>query len=210
MPWFRSATQGVFSVWALVLSVVALTATPPPSLDLHEQVSDSLFPGDASDLPPQLNIEDRLRHDAQPPTPIPVVVPPTGAAILAPARPPRPTDYLRSEDGLISTSVGYYYSLQQSVPAWEAVLDLRMKMVSYYFDGHNPGVFSSLLSEHTGSVIDYWDGVGTVHRFRIIAVRSWDRYQGEPPPVSGSVVAQFQTCRTSDGSVDWIYDAVAA
>ena len=124
---------------------------------------------------------------------------------------PRPlTRYLRSEDGAISTSVGYYSSLQDSVPSWEAVLDLRMRLVPYYFDGHNPGVFTPLLSEHVGSVIDYWDGTGRFHGFRIVAVRSWDRYQMEPPPVSGSVVAQFQTCRTSDGSVDWIYDAVAA
>ena len=138
------------------------------------------------------------------------MVPATGAAATGPVSPPRFYNYLRSEDGLIETSVGYYTSLQQTVPAWEAVLDLRMKMLPYYFDGHNPGVFTPLLSEHAGSVIDYWDGGGSLHRFRIIAVRSWDRYQGEPPPVSGSVVAQFQTCRVSDGSVDWIYDAVAA
>ena len=138
------------------------------------------------------------------------MLPATGPAAPVQTSAPRLTNYLRSEDGYMATSVGYYYSLQQTVPAWEAVLDLRMKMVPYYFDGHNPGVFTPLLSEHIGSVIDYRDGSGALHKFRVIAVRSWDRYQGEPPPVSGSVAAQFQTCRTSDGSVDWIYDTVAA
>ena len=122
----------------------------------------------------------------------------------------RPVDRLRSEDGRLDTGVGLYYTLAQRVPAWEAVLDVRMRMVSYYFDGHNPGVFTPLLSESIGSVIDYWDGSGALHRFRVVAIRSWDVAWDEPPPVSGSVIAQFQTCRTLDGSVDWIYDAVAA
>ena len=121
-----------------------------------------------------------------------------------------PTNYLQSADGRIATAVGVYYSLRDAVPQWEAVLDLRMKMVQYYFDGHNPGIFTPLLDEQVGSVLDYWDGSGTRHLFRVIAIRSWQRMSGEPPPVAADVVAQFQTCRTADGTVDWIYDAVAA
>lgn len=141
----------------------------------------------------------------------------SSAAVVLEPPPPEPApvrstpqNWLWSEDGLISTAVGAYYSLAEPVPHWEAVLDYRMWMVPYYFDGHNPGVFTPLLSEHVGSVIDYWDGRGRLHRFRIVAIRSWAISGGEPPPVSSSVAAQFQTCRTSDGSVDWVYDAVAA
>ena len=121
-------------------------------------------------------------------------------------------NWLASDDGRSSVYVGVYNDPtgQAPVPHGYAVLDLAMREVPWYFDGHNPGVFTPLLNEGVGSRLDYWDGHGTLHKFRIIAVRSWQRLAGEPPPVSGAVVAQFQTCRTLDGSVDWIYDAVAA
>jgi hypothetical protein len=79
-----------------------------------------------------------------------------------------------------------------------------------YFVGHNPGVFTPMLSESVGSIITWWDGAAHAHVLRIVAVRSWMRSDGVPPPVSGAVTAQFQTCAVYDGSKDWIYDAVPA
>jgi hypothetical protein len=133
------------------------------------------------------------------------------AAVSAPA--PHPIyNWLHSEDGRISVGVGVYDDPtgQAAVPEGEAVLDLAMRDVPWYFDGHNPGVFTPLLDEGVGSYLDYWDSAGREHRFRIVAVRTWYRLSGEPPPVTPLVVAQFQTCKTLDGSVDYIYDAVAA
>jgi hypothetical protein len=79
-----------------------------------------------------------------------------------------------------------------------------------YFVGHNPGVFTPLLSESVGSMITWWDGGGTAHRLRVVAVRNWLRADGVPPKASPDVVAQFQTCTVADGSRDVILDAVAA
>lgn len=145
-----------------------------------------------------------VNRDDPPPPP-----PPAPAAAAQPA-PARITNWLRSEDGRISVYVGIYDDPSGSapVPHGYAVLDLAMTWVRWYFDGHNPGVFTPLLNEGSGSVLDYWDGFGTLHRLQIISVRSWQRDAGEPGPVSRAVVAQFQTCRTLDGSVDWVYDAV--
>jgi hypothetical protein len=151
-------------------------------------------------------------NPADPPRPAPArpPAPTTPSAAPAPAEPPPTANWLRSEDGRMSVYVGIYNDPtgQAPVPHGYAVLDLAMSGVRWYFDGHNPGVFTPLLGEGDGSVLDYWDGGGRVHRLRIVAVRSWQRSAGEPPPVSGAVVAQLQTCRTLDGSVDWIYDAV--
>jgi len=121
-------------------------------------------------------------------------------------------NWLRAEDGSISVAVGIYSDPTGNapVPEGEAVLDTVMRDVPWYFDGHNPGVFTPLLNEGVGSYFDYWDGAGRQHRFKIVAVRSWYRMNGEPPPVTPLVVAQFQTCKTLDGSYDWIYDLVAA
>lgn len=151
-----------------------------------------------------------------PPAPAPAPAPPKPTVgVLANAVTTAPHaiyNWLRSEDGRISVAVGVYNDPtgQAPVPSGEAVLDLAMRMVPWYFDGHNPGVFTPLLGEGAGSYFDYWDGSGREHRFRIVAVRTWYRSSGEPPPVTPLVVAQFQTCKVADGSIDYIYDAVAA
>ena len=152
--------------------------------------------------------------EAAPVTTAPVArtEPVTSAPPALSPRPVRITDWLRSEDGRLSVPVGFYDDAtgQAPVPRDRAVLDLAMRQVPYYFDGHNPGLFTALLAESPGAVLDYWDHRGRLHRFRIAAIRTWRRSAGEPPPLSPRVEAQFQTCRTADGSVDWIYDAVAA
>src|SRR5579871_3092566 len=79
--------------------------------------------------------------------------PPPPAAPAKPAPPPL-TNWLRSEDGRISVYVGVYNDPTGStpVPHGYAVLDLAMTWVRWYFDGHNPGVFTPLLDEANGSV----------------------------------------------------------
>ena len=138
-----------------------------------------------------------------PPTPRPVAAP---AAHVAP-----PRNLLRSADGRLNTAVGIYSDCTGATALTHsmAAIDTCVHQDTY-FVGHNPGVFTPLLSESVGSVITWWDAGGTAHRLRITAVRSWLRADGVPPPVSGAVVAQFQTCQVADGSRDWIYDTVAA
>jgi hypothetical protein len=78
-----------------------------------------------------------------------------------------------------------------------------------YFVGHTPGVFSALAHMGVGSVITYWDGRGVAHPLAIAGRRSWRRADGRPPLVGGATT-QFQTCETSDRSIDLILTTVAA
>jgi len=154
-------------------------------------------------------------------TPVPTAIPtlvPTPAPTRPPAPPPPPPpppapphNLLRSADGKLYTGVGTYSdcSGRTALTHASAAIDTCVTGRTY-FVGHNPGVFTPLLSESVGSIITWWDYLGHAHVLRIVAVRNWTAANGVPPPVSGAVVAQFQTCAVSDGSRDWIYDAVAA
>jgi hypothetical protein len=151
------------------------------------------------------------------PTAIPTLAPtprPTARPTAPPPPPPPPApprNLLRSADGRLYTGVGVYGDCTGRTPLThsEAAIDTCVTGRTY-FVGHNPGVFTPLLSESVGSVITWWDGAGHAHVMRVVAVRKWTAANGVPPPVSGAVVAQFQTCANADGSVDWIYDATAA
>ena len=123
--------------------------------------------------------------------------------------PPAALNWLWGPHGL-STAVGRYGDCSGSspVPRDRAVLDLCMKNL-YYFAGHNPGVFTPLISTQIGDVFSWHDSAGRLHRFRVIAIRTVDAYN-PPAPVRRDVVAQFQTCIRDDGSLDRVLDAVAA
>jgi hypothetical protein len=150
------------------------------------------------------------------PTPDPTAPPRTPAPTRtpAPARTPAPVvlrNVLHSADGKLYTGVGIYSDCTGATALTHssAAIDTCVTQDTY-FVGHNPGVFTPLLSESVGSLITWWDGNAQAHVLRIVAVRSWLRANGVPPKVSGDVVAQFQTCEVSDGSRDWIYDVVPA
>jgi hypothetical protein len=132
----------------------------------------------------------------------------------APPRTPAPVvlrNHLHSADGRLDTAVGVYSDCSGGTALTHAAAAVDTCVTQdTYFVGHNPGVFTPLLSESVGSLITWWDGSGQAHVLRIVAVRSWLRADGVAPQVSAAVVAQFQTCEVSDGSKDWIYDAVAA
>ncbi len=149
------------------------------------------------------------------PTPIPTVVPapPRTAAppTSPPAPPPPPRNRLISADGKLNTGVGIYSDCSGATPLTHSSAAIDTCVTGRtYFVGHNPGVFTPLLSEGVGSIITWYDGGGSIHRLRIVAVRTWQSANGVPPMVNGSVVAQFQTCENLSGSEDWIYDATAA
>jgi hypothetical protein len=157
-----------------------------------------------------------------PPTPTATPAPtPTPQAVATPAAPapppppvappPPPRSHLHSDDGRLDTAVGVYSdcSGNTALTHVEAAVDTCVGGRTY-FVGHNPGVFTPLLSESVGALITWWDGGGTAHRLRVVAVRNWLRADGVPPKVSPDVVAQFQTCLVTDGSRDVIVDAVAA
>ncbi len=201
-----------FAALGLLLCGLLTTSAAPAGAAVHSAVAT------ASREPDRIVRPGVAPHAYRTPPPSPKPAPPKPqtsigvmASSVAPASHPI-YNWLRAEDGRISVAVGIYNDPtgQALVPQGEAVLDLAMREVPWYFDGHNPGVFTPLLGEGVGSYFDYWDGSGRQHRFRIVAVRTWYRTSGEPPPVTPLVVAQFQTCKTLDGSVDYIYDAVAA
>jgi hypothetical protein len=123
---------------------------------------------------------------------------------------PAPVSYrnrLTSGDGSLNTGVGYYSDCTggSALPSSYAAIDTCIGGRTY-FVGHNPGVFTPLMHMGVGSIITWYDGNGNAHAFRVIAVRTWYRSNGVPPAVGGAV-AQFQTCITSDGTVDRILDA---
>ena len=155
-----------------------------------------------------------------PPTPVPTAIPtlaptprptakPTPPPPTAPPAPPR--NRLVSRDGRLNTGVTTYSDCSGNTPLTHssAAIDTCVTDVTY-FVGHNPGVFTPLFSETVGSIITWYDGAGHAHPLRVVATRNWYRADGVPPPVSGAVVAQFQTCEVSDGSKDLILDAVPA
>jgi hypothetical protein len=148
---------------------------------------------------------------AQPTVAVATPAPPPPAT-APPAPPPPPRSRLVSDDGRVDTGVGVYSDCtgRTDVPHAYAAIDTCVGGGRTYFVGHNPGVFTPLLSESVGSVITWWDANGTAHRLQIVARRDWLRDDGVPPPVSGAVTAQFQTCLVPDGSRDLILDAVAA
>ena len=77
-----------------------------------------------------------------------------------------------------------------------------------FFVGHNPGVFTPLMTTGVGDVITWYDGDGTAHSLRVIETRTW-QHVGLPALAPGAT-PQFQTCIAADGSVDRVLDAVPA
>ena len=150
-------------------------------------------------------------------TPAPTAAPaPPAAASAAPRPAPAvalapPASYrnrLTGPDGL-NTGVGVYSDCngQTPLPGGYASIDTCVTAV-LFFVGHNPGVFTPLLSMSVGDVITYWDGAGTAHPLRIISVRNW--VHTTTPSVVPGATTEFQTCITSDGSLDRVLDAAPA
>jgi hypothetical protein len=121
-----------------------------------------------------------------------------------------PHNLVFTGDNAVLTSVGTYTDCtgQAELTHIAAAIDTCVGGVRYFI-GHNPGVFTGLMHVGVGGLIGYYDGGGRLHRFEVVAVRTWLRKSGVPPPAAAGVVAQFQTCITPDGSVDRILDAVA-
>jgi hypothetical protein len=144
------------------------------------------------------------------PAPVHVVTPPPPPP-PPPAPPAPPHSRLVSADGRLDTGVGVYSDCSGNAVLTHAVAAVDTCVTGRtYFVGHNPGVFTPLMAETVGAVITWYDGAGSAHPLRIVAVRHWNRSDGVPPMVSGAVVAQFQTCLVADGSRDVILDAVPA
>jgi hypothetical protein len=117
---------------------------------------------------------------------------------------------LLSADGTLRTTVGWYSDCSGRTPLGRAAAAIDTCIGGRsYFVGHNPGVFTPLMHMGVGSVITWYDSNASAHDLRISAIRTWNYSNGIAPPLSGSV-AQFQTCETADGSVERVFDAVAA
>lgn len=78
-----------------------------------------------------------------------------------------------------------------------------------YFVGHNPGPFTPLLGYGAGTIIIWYDGSGTAHRYKVFARQSWGSGIPGTPPQNGAAI-QLQTCVTSSGSVELIIDGTPA
>ncbi|HZS13833.1 MAG TPA: hypothetical protein VFC09_04475 [Candidatus Dormibacteraeota bacterium] len=213
-PRFRLLLTGLP---AIVLAAAAQALTPPTTA--VEPLLATAQPGDGQVLSATVATPTPAPPTLAPtpdPTPAPTAPPAPRAAartpVPAPPPPPAPPrNHLASADGRLDTGVGVYSdcggttALSHAYAAIDTCVGGRT-----YFVGHNPGVFTPLLSETIGSVITWWDSSGAAHPLRIVARRDWARADGVPPMVSGAVVAQFQTCLVSDGSEDLILDAVPA
>ena len=145
----------------------------------------------------------------QPAMPAPRVLPapsPQAAALVkapapAAAPPQELHDYLTSDDGALSTSVYDYGDCGGQTPlSHEAAAIDTCIHDRIYFVGHNPGVFTPLMSMGVGSVITYWDSAGVAHRVRVIAVVVWAKTSGTPARTPGSTM-EFQACLNADGSM---------
>lgn len=198
---------------ALGVAAAAQAATPP--VVAVEPLVAQAQPGSGQVLSAQFPAPTATPTSAPTATPTAVSTPRPVVHTPAPAAPPPPpaTPHSRlvSDDGHLDTGVGVYSdcsgatALSHAYAAIDTCVGGRT-----YFVGHNPGVFTPLMSETVGSVITWWDASGNAHRLRIVARRDWMRANGAPPVVSGAVVAQFQTCLVADGSEDLILDAVPA
>jgi hypothetical protein len=127
------------------------------------------------------------------------------------ALPPPPHDRLVSSDVGLDTGVGVYgdCSGASELTHVSAAID-SCQTGRNYFIGHNPGVFSPLVNMKVGGTVTYYDATGLPHPYRIVGVRTWNRFWGSPPLVQPDVTAQFQTCLTLDAVWDQILDAVPA
>lgn len=120
-----------------------------------------------------------------------------------------PHNLLFTPDHSVFTPVGSYTDCTGQAPLTHAAAAIDTCIGGLqYFIGHNPGVFTGLMSAGVGTLIGYYDASGRLHRYEVVADRTWLRKYGVPPPVKNGEVAQFQTCASADGSVDRILDAV--
>lgn len=120
-----------------------------------------------------------------------------------------PHNLVFTSDHSVFTTVGSYGDCTGRAPLTHAAAAIDTCVAGVrYFIGHNPGVFTGLMSAAVGTLIGYYDAAGRLHRFEVVADRTWLRSSGVPPPVVAGEAAQFQTCVTADGSIDRILDAV--
>jgi hypothetical protein len=201
-PVVATASRGHADVLAATTPAPTAVPTPEPTPQpTTEPTPEPTAPPTQAPAPTPRPVVHAAPPAAQPPPPPP---PP-------PAPPPPPRSRLISADGRLNTGVGVYSDCSGSAPVPQGIAAVDTCIGGRtYFVGHNPGVFTPLLSESVGSVITWYDGNGTAHRLQIVARRDWLRNDGVPPPAVGGVTVQFQTCIVADGSRDLILDAVPA
>ncbi len=91
-----------------------------------------------------------------------------------------------------------------------ATVDARAGANNFYLLGHNPGVFSPLMSVGPGSWVRYWDGQGLTHDFQVQARYQVSRTDVSPLVASyGSATLTLQTCLTGTTSTVWVWRAAA-
>lgn len=140
------------------------------------------------------------------PTPAPPAVDPAPAAPVAAAAPPSGPHrlYLASDDGVISTPVGFYGDCSGSTRLGSTpAIDTCVPWL--FLVGHNPGVFTGLFSEGVGAGFTWWDGNGVPHHLHVTSVRYTSWPFGMPWRNAGTYM-QFQTCANAAGTVDRIMD----
>lgn len=126
--------------------------------------------------------------------------PPPSSATDAPP-PSSPRDRLTSDDDGLNVPVVDYSDcggqtpLSHTAAAIDTCIHDRL-----YFVGHNPGVFTPLMSMGAGAIITYWDHRGAPHRLRVFATLVWAKSSGTPAR-SGNATAEFQACLNADGSM---------
>ncbi len=124
--------------------------------------------------------------------------------------PPVVRNRLVSSDGALDVALGVYNDCEGATPLpATAVINVCVHGRTYFM-GHNPGVFTPLMSLRAGSVLTWYDGTGQTHRFRVTAVHDDNGFKGVRPWAAPGIAAQFRTCLRPDGSVVRVLDAVSA
>ena len=131
-------------------------------------------------------------------------IPPPPPAIVASA-PVSLTNYLRTDDGSVSTPVGWYGDASGVTPVGRGIAYVDGPASN--FIGHNPGVLTGLFNEHVGSTLTYFDSNQAAHHYRVISIVDRAR-AGNPSGLNGGTI-ELQTCLTADGGVVRILTAIA-
>ncbi len=179
-------------------STFTLPATPAPTPVPTSQPTPTPTP---TPLPaPPVSLP---RPSATPtPLPVPPVSLPQPSATPTPA-PPAPLDNRLIGAG-IDTAVTDYSDCTAAapVPRNEAAIYTCVTWDTYFL-GHNPGVFTPLLSAQDGTTITYYDSAGAAHQYVIEGYVDVARPGTAPQPPAGTV-AQFQACiSTTEVRVYW-------
>ncbi len=138
------------------------------------------------------------------PRPVPPPAPPAPATVAVGAN----TLYIPSLN--LRQHVSDYTDCTGStgVPHWDVWRWTCAGTNNTYLMAHNPGIFTPILGLHVGDLIQYGDGAGVVHTYRVIFTEIVSYTDTSPTNALAVPSITLQTCWNYDGTQDFIVRAV--